>query len=73
MLNCLTALLRGNRRPANQAVAQGQSTVVGDDNLAGRKAVSVLVVDDNLVNSSLARTQLEKLGYSAEVANDGDG
>ncbi len=73
LLNCLMALLRGNRRPANQAVAQGQSAVVGDDNLAGRKAVSVLVVDDNLVNSSLARTQLEKLGYSAEVANDGDG
>ena len=61
LLNCLMALLRGNRRPANQAVAQGQSAVVGDDNLAGRKAVSVLVVDDNLVNSSLARTQLEKL------------
>jgi two-component system sensor histidine kinase/response regulator len=73
LLNCLMALLRGNRRPANQAVAQGQSAVVGDDNLAGRKAVSVLVVDDNLVNSSLARTQLEKLGYSAEVANDGYG
>jgi two-component system, sensor histidine kinase and response regulator len=73
LLNCLMALLRGNRRPANQAVAQGQSAVVGDDNLAGRKAVSVLVVDDNLVNSSLARTQLEKLGYSAEVAYDGYG
>lgn len=34
---------------------------------------TALVVDDNLVNSSLARTQLERLGYSAETANDGYG
>jgi CheY-like chemotaxis protein len=47
--------------------------MVEDDNSAARKSVSVLVVDDNLVNSSLARTQLERLGYSAEVANDGYG
>ena len=43
------------------------------ENLAARKSVHVLVVDDNLVNSSLARTQLERLGYSAETANDGYG
>jgi two-component system sensor histidine kinase/response regulator len=77
LLNCLMALLQGNRPPAQQEVAQGtqgahvQSAMVGDDNSAARKSVSVLVVDDNLVNSSLARTQLERIGYSAEIAHDG--
>jgi CheY-like chemotaxis protein len=47
--------------------------MVVDDNSAARKSVHVLVVDDNLVNSSLARTQLERLGYSTEIANDGYG
>ena len=73
LLNCLMALLRGNRPAAHQAVAQGKSAMVEEDNSAARKSVSVLVVDDNLVNSSLARTQLERLGYSAEIANDGYG
>ncbi len=73
LLNCLMALLQGNQPAPNQAVAQGKSATVGEDNSAARKAVSVLVVDDNLVNSSLARTQLERLGYTAEVANDGYG
>ena len=47
--------------------------MVVDDNSAARKSVHVLVVDDNLVNSSLARTQLERLGYSTEIAHDGYG
>jgi two-component system, sensor histidine kinase and response regulator len=59
LLNCLMALIRGNRPAADQAVVQGKSAMVEDDNSAARKSVSVLVVDDNLVNSSLARTQLE--------------
>ena len=76
LLNCLMALLRGNRPEAHKAVrgdTQGKSAMVEEDNAAARKFVKVLVVDDNLVNSSLARTQLEKLGYTAEVANDGNG
>jgi PAS domain S-box-containing protein len=73
LLNCLMALLRGNRPVAHQAVAQGKSAMVVDDNSAARKSVHVLVVDDNLVNSSLARTQLERLGYSTEIAHDGYG
>jgi PAS domain S-box-containing protein len=73
LLNCLMALLQGNRPVAHQAVAQGRSAMVVDDNSAARKSVHVLVVDDNLVNSSLARTQLERLGYSTEIANDGYG
>jgi CheY-like chemotaxis protein len=73
LLNCLMALIRGNRPAADQAVVQGKSAMVEDHNSAARKSVSVLVVDDNLVNSSLARTQLERLGYSAEIANDGYG
>jgi two-component system, sensor histidine kinase and response regulator len=76
LLNCLMALLQGNRPEAHKAVVgdtQGKSAMVEEDNAAARKFVKVLVVDDNLVNSSLARTQLEKLGYTAEVANDGYG
>jgi CheY-like chemotaxis protein len=57
----------------NQKVARSKPAMVNGNNLAVRKSVSVLVVDDNLVNSSLARTQLEWLGYSAEIANDGYG
>jgi CheY-like chemotaxis protein len=76
LLNCLMALLQGNRPEAHEAVGgdiQGKSAMLEEDNAAARKIIKVLVVDDNLVNSSLARTQLEKLGYTAEVANDGYG
>jgi two-component system, sensor histidine kinase and response regulator len=78
LLNTLMALLRGNRPAAEPAsepgqLAQGHSAIIGGDNAAARGAVRVLVVDDNLVNSSLARAQLERLGYSAAVASDGCG
>ena len=73
LFNCLMALLHGDRPAADEAIAQAQSAMVDDNNLAARKSISVLVVDDNLVNSSLARTQLERLGYMAEVADDGYG
>jgi len=73
LLNCLMALLRGNRPATVPPPAQDQLARIKMENLAARKSVNVLVVDDNLVNSSLARTQLERLGYSAETANNGYG
>jgi CheY-like chemotaxis protein len=73
LLNCLMALLLGNRPAAIPPPAQDKLATIEMENLAARKSVDVLVVDDNLVNSSLARTQLERLGYSAETANDGYG
>ena len=73
LLNCLMALLLGNRPAAVPPPAQDKLATIEMENLAARKSVDVLVVDDNLVNSSLARTQLERLGYSAETANDGYG
>jgi CheY-like chemotaxis protein len=73
LLNCLMALLLGNRPAAVPPPALDKLATIEMENLAARKSVDVLVVDDNLVNSSLARTQLERLGYSAETANDGYG
>ena len=78
LLNSLMVLLGGNRPAAEPAFEQAQSeqarsAIIGGDNAAARGSISVLVVDDNLVNSSLARTQLERLGYSAAVASDGYG
>jgi len=73
LLNCLMALLRGNRAAAAPPLPQGKLATVEMEKLVARKSVNVLVVDDNLVNSSLARTQLERLGYSAGIANDGYG
>ncbi len=73
LLDCLMALLRGNRPATLLPPAPDQLARIEMENLTARKSVNVLVVDDNLVNSSLARTQLERLGYSAETANDGYG
>ncbi len=42
-----------------------------DRTLASRLPLRILVADDNPVNLKVARTYLEKMGYSAEMAHNG--
>lgn len=40
--------------------------------VANRKAIQVLVVDDNVVNQAVARKALERLGHSVTIAANGE-
>jgi signal transduction histidine kinase len=51
------------------AVASAPSSPVGDEQPQWRKAVRVLLVDDNLVNRTMGAKQLSVLGYTAEIVD----
>ena len=60
----------------NAAIAVEESCTEAEAShtLAGpttQQHVSVLVVEDNLINQKIVRTQLRKRGYKVEVANNG--
>jgi signal transduction histidine kinase/CheY-like chemotaxis protein len=50
----------------------GQSTGGTSPAASAQKKLNVLVVEDNLVNQSVARIMLRKLGHETEVANNGE-
>ncbi len=50
-------------------IASAPSSQVGDEQPQWRKAVRVLLVDDNLVNRTMGAKQLAVLGYTAEVVD----
>jgi signal transduction histidine kinase len=64
------ALARKAEQPA--PVAAGQPALqVFDTRFAQEHPLSILVADDSVVNQSVARLQLGKLGYSVTTAGDG--
>ncbi|RYF94291.1 MAG: response regulator, partial [Chitinophagaceae bacterium] len=53
-------------------VAESSSTVhVLNSDFAARNPLSILLVEDNLINQLLATTILTKLGYQPKIANNG--
>jgi two-component system sensor histidine kinase/response regulator len=69
LFSCLLKLY-GNAEPIGAKTIEGApSGPVGDEQPQWRKAVRVLLVDDNSVNRTLGAKQLSVLGYTAEVAD----
>ncbi|KAL8734588.1 MAG: hypothetical protein Q9166_001488 [cf. Caloplaca sp. 2 TL-2023] len=60
-------------RPASSAVSNTPSfsLAAGDDRKENRSPLSVLLVEDNLINQKVLRQQLVRQGYHVEVANHG--
>ena len=69
LFSCLLKLY-GNADPIGaRTIAAAPSSPVGDEQPQWRKAVRVLLVDDNSVNRTMGAKQLSVLGYTAEVAD----
>jgi CheY-like chemotaxis protein/HPt (histidine-containing phosphotransfer) domain-containing protein len=54
-----------------QSEKKAPSTPVLDANLAKRLPLRLLLADDNLINQKVGMSVLQKLGYRADVANNG--
>ncbi|MEI6666743.1 MAG: ATP-binding protein [Acidobacteriota bacterium] len=52
-------------------LAPAAGAVVADPTLAGRLPLRVLLVEDNPINQRVAQLMLSRMGYRADVANDG--
>ena len=50
----------------------GRSTDLTPDNLHPAKTLTLLLVEDNVVNQRVTLSQLKHLGYTADVASDGE-
>jgi len=69
LFSCLLKLY-GDAEPIGaKTVVAAPSTPVDDERPQWRKAVRVLLVDDNFVNRSIGAKQLSLLGYTAEVVD----
>jgi len=53
------------------AVAQGPAASVAPRRAATAKTARILIAEDNIINQTLARRMVEKLGYRVEVAANG--
>jgi two-component system sensor histidine kinase/response regulator len=69
LFSCLMKLY-GNAAPTGaKTMTAAPSSPVADDQPPWRKAVRVLLVDDNSVNRTIGAKQLSVLGYTAEVVD----
>jgi two-component system, sensor histidine kinase and response regulator len=69
LFSCLLKLF-GNADPIDpKTIAAAPSSPAGDEQPQWRKAVRVLLVDDNFVNRTIGAKQLSVLGYTAEVVD----
>jgi two-component system sensor histidine kinase/response regulator len=69
LFSCLLKVY-GNAEPIGaRTIAAAPSSPVDDEKPQWRKAVRVLLVDDNFVNRTMGAKQLSVLGYTAEVVD----
>jgi signal transduction histidine kinase len=70
MTEAASSCLSGNAEPIGaKTINAAPSSPVADDQPQWRKAVRVLLVDDNSVNRTIGAKQLSVLGYTAEVVD----
>ncbi len=69
LFSCLLEICGDADRPVIEQVAAAPPGPISHEPPAWRKAVRVLLVDDNLVNRTVAAQQLSVLGYHAEVVD----
>ena len=68
LFSCLLELFGNTERVRTDKVAAAPLGPIRNDQADRRKAVRVLLVDDNAVNRTIGQKQLSALGYSAEIA-----
>jgi two-component system, sensor histidine kinase and response regulator len=69
LFSCLLELSGNTNRDRVEKVAAAPLGQIGNEPPDWRKAVRVLLVDDNLVNRTIGAKQLSALGYTAEIAD----
>lgn len=69
LYGCLLELYGNTDRVRIEKVAAAPLGAIGNQPQEWRKAVRVLLVDDNLVNRTIGAKQLSALGYTAEIAD----
>jgi two-component system sensor histidine kinase/response regulator len=69
LFSCLLELSGNTERVGRSTMAAAPRNPIGDEPPPWRKAVRVLLVDDNLVNRTIGAQQLSVLGYAAEVVD----
>ncbi len=69
LFSCLLKLSGNSDRFGSDAIAEAPCSPIGDQQPQWRKSVRVLLVDDNLVNRTMAAKQLSILGYAAEIVD----
>jgi two-component system sensor histidine kinase/response regulator len=70
LFTCLLELYGDTDRVRVEKVAIAPPGAIGNEQPEWRKAVRVLLVDDNLVNRTIGAKQLSALGYRAEIVED---
>jgi CheY-like chemotaxis protein len=71
LFSCLLKLYGDAERRGDRTIAAAPPSPTSDERQQWRKAVRVLLVDDNLVNRTLGAKQLSMLGYTAEIVDGG--
>ena len=69
LFSCLLELCGNSDRGVIDKVAAATPEPLCDGTLDWRRAVRVLLVDDNLVNRTIGAKQLSTLGFTAEIAD----
>jgi signal transduction histidine kinase/DNA-binding response OmpR family regulator len=69
--DALVAAVSGEAIPAARTVVRSPDAPEIDATLGVRHPLQILLAEDNVVNQKLAIRLLERMGYTADIANDG--
>ncbi len=69
LFSCLLKLYGSTDRVEAETIEAVLRSPIGDEQPQWRKAIRVLLVDDNLVNRTMGAKQLSVLGYTADVVD----